>query len=470
MNIVERLLERDILVDPERFKTLSEQQVKQLDHALDGMSDEQVEEFLSRGSVEILWSYTKRPSKRTYQDFVGHFNRRLEQIGALLRQRQELASPTSIARIKENDRVAAIGIVWEKRETKNGHIILELEDQTGKTNVLLSKNRPELLELGQDIMLDEVIGVTGKAGDGIIFADAIIHPDIPVSHELKKAPDESYAIFISDLHFGGKNFFYDGWERFIRWLNGEVGGKQHAHISKRVKYLFIIGDLIEGVGIYPGQENDLKISDVKEQYVEFSKHIAQIPQRIQIVMCPGNHDAGRLAEPQYDLYQDFTADMLDLPNVHLVSNPSVVRIHRSKDFGGFDVLLYHGYSFIYYGNNVPSIFNEGAVNRPDLIMRYLLQRRHLAPTHTSNLYIPDPVADPLVISDVPDFFVTGHTHHAVQDTYRGVTLLNCSCWVPITDNQRNYGLTPDPGKVPIVNLKTRQVRLLPFVKTEEDDA
>lgn len=469
MTVIEKLLERDILVDPTQFENLNEQQRKQLELHIDEFSNEQVEAFLKRGSVEILWSYTKKPTKRSYQDFVGHFNRRLEQIGGILRQRQELSSPQSIARIKAEQRVAIIGIVWDKRETKNGHVMLEVEDQTGKINVLISKNNSSALEQVKDIMLDEVIGITGTCGGDIIFADSVIIPDIPVTHELKKSPDEAYAIFLSDLHFGNKDFFYKEFDFFIQWLHGNVGSPAHKHIAQKVKYLFIAGDLIEGVGIYPGQEDDLSIKDVKQQYAEFARHISQIPHHIQIVMCPGNHEAGRLAEPQFNLYEDFTDDILALPHIHFVSNPSYVRIHRSKNFPGFTVLLYHGFSFIYYGNQVPSIFEQGGVNRPDLIMKYLLTRRHLAPTHTSNLYIPDPIEDPLVIREIPDFFISGHTHHAVQDTYRGVTMINCSCWVPTTDYQRQSGLDVNPGKVPIVNLQTRQVKMLSLRKEDEHE-
>lgn len=469
MSVIEKLLEREILIEPEQFDSLTQEQRTQLEKRIDEMSEQDIQEFFEQGTVEILRSYTKKPTKRSVQDFVGHFNRRLEQIGDILRQRQELQSPQSIAHIKKNQQCAVIGLVWDKRETRNGHYILELEDKTGITKVLLSKNKPEFEEISKDIMLDEIIGVTGKAGDDIIFADNVIIPDIPASHELKKAPDEAYSLFISDLHCGNKDFFHKEFMNLINWLRAEYGSKKHKRVAKKIKYLFIVGDLVEGVGIYPNQENDLSIPDIKEQYQEFAKYLKMIPSRIQIIMCPGNHEAGRLAEPQFGLYQDFTQDVFDLPNVHFVSNPSWVRIHRTKNFPGFTVLLYHGYSFIYYGNNVPSIFAEGGVNNPGMIMKYLLQRRHLAPTHTSNLYIPDPVEDPLVIKEVPDFFISGHTHMVEVQNYRGVTMMNCSCWVPITDNQKSYGLSVDAGKVILTNLQTRQSKVLSFVKEDNSD-
>ena len=71
MKLIERLIERDILVDPDAFSTLSDDQKKSLDAKLDDLTDDEVEQFLDRGSVEILRSYTKTPQKRSFQDFVG---------------------------------------------------------------------------------------------------------------------------------------------------------------------------------------------------------------------------------------------------------------------------------------------------------------------------------------------------------------------------------------------------------------
>ncbi|MFT4250671.1 MAG: metallophosphoesterase [Candidatus Woesearchaeota archaeon] len=464
MSLIEQLLKKDVLISPEQLQELTDEQKTQLENKIETLTEEEIYAFLEQGTVEVLRSYTKKPTKRTVQHFVGHFTRRLETIGDILRTRSELSSPTSIAHIKPGNQAVIIGLIWEKRETKNGHIILEVEDKTGKINVLLSKNKPEFEELAKDLMQDEIIGVVGQAGENIVFANEIFIPDVPASNELKKSPTEAYSLFISDLHCGNKDFYKKEFLNMIAWLQGDVGSPAQQAIAKKVKYLFIVGDMVEGVGIYPGQEDDLEFIDVKEQYQEFSKYIQLIPSRIQIIMCPGNHEAGRLAEPQFNLYQDFTEDIFTLPNVHFVSNPSYVRIHRTNTFAGFTVLLYHGYSFIYYGNNVPSIFAEGGVNNPAGIMKYLLTRRHLAPTHTSNLYIPDPVEDPLVIKEIPDFFISGHTHMTAIENYRGVTMMNCSCWVPITENQRGYGLTVDAGKAIITNLQTRESKVLSFVK------
>ena len=462
MNVLDKLLERDIFVEAQVFSSLSIDQVKQLENKIDDMSDDEIETFLNMGSVEIIRSYTKKPSKRTFQDFVRHFQKRLEAISAMLRNRGQLSSVQSISHLKKDMQATFIGLIWDKQETKSGHMMLTIEDRTGMIRVIVTKRNEELFSRVKNLVLDEVVGVSGLCAGDVVFANDIIVPDIPVTNSLKKAPDDARAIFISDLHFGNKDFHYKEFDIFLDWLNGNVGNAESREVASKVKYLFIAGDLIEGVGIYPSQEDDLAIVDIKDQYKEFSKYLDKIPKHIQVIMCPGNHEAGRLAEPQFDLYSDFTDDLLEKPNVHMVSNPSNVRIHKSADFEGFNVLLYHGYSFIYYGNNVQSIFEKGGTNDPVAIMKYLMQKRHLAPTHTSNLYIPDPEGDPLVIHEVPDFFISGHTHKAMYENYKGITMINCSCWVPETENQRNYGVSPEVAIVPVVNLQTREVTMMDF--------
>jgi len=142
----------------------------------------------------------------------------------------------------------------------------------------------------------------------------------------------------------------------------------------------------------------------------------------------------------------------------------MTNIHASPEFGGLDILTYHGYSFDDYGEIVPSIKNSGKhiSDRAPLIMRFLLQRRHLAPQHTSTLYIPDARMDPLVIEKVPDLFFAGHIHKAGALQYRGITLVSASCFQGKTDFQEKVGHDPDPGVVPVVNLQTRQISMMRF--------
>ena len=95
-------------------------------------------------------------------------------------------------------------------------------------------------------------------------------------------------------------------------------------------------------------------------------------------------------------------------------------------------------------------------------MKFLLQRRHLAPSHSSTPYLPETDHDPLVISKVPDFFVTGHIHKSVVSSYRNVSLICGSCWQSKTSFDEKMGHEPEPARVPIMNLQTRQIKILRF--------
>lgn len=424
----------------------------------------------SCGTVEITFSYKEEPKKREVKDFLGFFTSRYNTIKPILENRKELQNLTSISRLsqkREREQAAIIGLVMDKQTTKAGNIMLTVEDLTGTIKVIVSQNS-DSYELAKDTVLDEVIGVAGTSGDKIMFASSMYVPDIPIYKELKKSPDETYALFLGDFHFGSKLFLKEPFEKLLKWISGEQTGDKQKEIASKVKYIFMAGDLVEGVGIYPGQENDLELQDIYDQYNELAKQLKRIPPDKQIITCPGNHDAMRIAEPQPPLYKDFAEAVWKLPNVTMVSNPAYINIHKSEKFPGFDILMYHGYSFIYYADQVESIRNLGGQKRSDLIMKFLLQRRHLAPTHTSTLYLPDASKDSLVIDKIPDFFVSGHIHRVSAANYRNITMINSSSWLEMTDYQEKVGLYPQPGRAVLVNLQTRKVKILKFYDDPND--
>jgi DNA polymerase II small subunit len=249
-----------------------------------------------------------------------------------------------------------------------------------------------------------------------------------------------------------------------------VGSDEQRRIAQKVNYVVFVGDLIEGVGVYPNQERDLSIPDVYKQYEFFYEYLIRIPARMQVIIIPGNHDTGRLSEPQPSLFFETMQKIAQHPNVLSLSNPCLINIGAHPDLGfpGFDLLIYHGGSIPYYSENLPSVRGHGGLSRVDLVMKYLLQRRHLAPTHSSTIYVPDPLKDPLLIDVVPDFFATGHIHKLSIASYRNVTLINASCWVGMSDYQEKRGIVPDPARLPLVNLRTREVKVLNFLGKEQE--
>ncbi|MBS3156072.1 DNA-directed DNA polymerase II small subunit [Candidatus Woesearchaeota archaeon] len=430
----------------------------------DNLNFEIISEEKEENRLLILKNYVEVNKKKEVMDFVDYFRARYNSLKNLLMNRPELQNATSINRIlnkSDKDRVALIGIVRDKSTTKNGNLMITLEDLTGEIKVLVNKNKPELFESTKDILLDEVIGVLGANSEKIVFVNEILFPDVPVNNELKKLDREEYVVFTSDLHVGGKVFFENNFLKFISWLNGDYGGEEHKEIAKKVKYLFIGGDLVEGVGVYPNQDKDLIIQDIYDQYNKLTEYISKIRKDLKIITIGGNHDALRLSEPQPIVDKKIAPGLYELENVIFLTNPSMVNIFSRDGFPGFNILLYHGGSFPYISENVDSIRKNGRLDRPDLIMKYLLQRRHLAVSHTSTLYVPGN-EDHLVIDRVPDFFISGHIHKTVVNNYRNVTLIGCGCWTDQTEDQEKRGIVPDPNRVILVNLQTREVKILNF--------
>ncbi|MBI4144275.1 metallophosphoesterase [Candidatus Woesearchaeota archaeon] len=433
-------------------------------------------EVKKENNVSVVFSYVDFFKKRTVQDFVAYYNARFKSMELLLRSRPELSSVTSISRLSPGVNVSVIGIVVNKQKTKNNSVCLDIEDRSGKpVRVVISAKtssssdsaalkKANALALANDIPLDQVIGVAGRTGDNVIFADNLVLPDIPLQEEVKKSPDEAYAVVLSDTEFGSKNFMRAEFNRLISWLRGEWGSDALRAIASKVGYVFLVGDVVAGIGVYPRQEAELEIKDIFEQYAAAASALSLIPSNIRIIVCAGNHDSVRLSEPQPCLDKEHAKPLYALPNVTMVSNPSLVNIHASSDFAGFNVLLYHGGSYPYYADTVDSIRSSGRPmsDRTDLVMRFLLQCRHLAPAHSSTLYIPDTRKDYLVIDTVPDYLLSGHMHKSRVLNYRGVGIVCGSCWQPTTQYQQKLGHTPEPCIVPVLDLKQRGVLLLDF--------
>ncbi len=415
-------------------------------------------------SVIVLKEYKDEPKKRGVEDFVEYFKLRYNLIKNLLQSRQELQGLVSINRIagkQEKEAVALIGIVHDKRTTKNGNIILKVEDPTGTIEVLINKEG-KAAEAGKNVVCDEVLGITGVYGGRVIFATQIIFPDVPLTKELKKCDDEACVAFISDLHFGSKLFMKKEFLEFIDWLNGNSGSFLQKRVSSKVKYLFIIGDIVEGVGVYPGQEKELLFRDIMQQYNAAAECISLIRKDIKIIISPGQHDSIRAAEPQPPLDKEFAHALYALPNLIMVSNPCMVNIHSKKDFEGFNVLMYHGASYHYYIDEVDSLRQASARDNPATVIKFLLQKRHLAPTHSSTVYMPNTEEDPFFIDKLPDILVSGEMHRSDVVNYNNVLLINCSCFQGKTSFQEKTGNNPNPGRVPILNLKTREVKIMNF--------
>jgi len=410
-------------------------------------------------NVKILKNYLIPGRKLEFKDFLTHYKNRFSSLRDILQARSELDDLISINKISgDRQTFSIIGMVYDKRVTKNKNILLEIEDLTGKMRVLINKDKEDLYEKAQEVLVDNVIGFKGSGNGEILFANELFFPDaaLPVR---KRSNVEEHALFIGDLHFGSKLFLKESFLKFIDYLNGKVPGTEDE-VSK-IKYLFLVGDLVTGVGNYPNQENDLVITDLEEQYLQLADLLGKIDKRIKLIVSAGNHDGVRLMEPQPTHDEKFAWPLYELENLYFTSNPSEVNIGSNKSFPGFNILTYHGFSFPYFVNNVPRLMLGKCMNQPDEIMKFLLRARHLSPSHSSNQFFPSH-EDNLVIRDVPDIFVSGHTHKSAVSYYNNILVISVSCWESLTSYQIKFGNNPDHCKVPMFNLKTGAVKILDF--------
>lgn len=463
-SIIEKLTEKNIdkeLLDTIRlsFSTLLE--IKKQDEKKEDEIEKIGDLFNEKRNVLITGSYKHPVKKITVEDFVSYFINRYNVLKGVLQER-ELEGLCSIGKIPNQRRpISIIGLVSDKRFTKNKNMILEIEDLTGRIAVILNHERTELFEKAGQIVLDEVIAVKGFGSREIIFANDIFFPDIFLK-EKKRASSEQYAAFTSDIHVGSDQFLEENFIKFINWINGQSGSIKQKEIAKKVKYLFIVGDTVHGVGVYPRQEYGLTIKDIRLQYKRLAELLGMIRKDITIIMCPGGkHDAVSFIEPQPPIPKEFASDLYEMENLILTTNPSTVRIAQSKNNPGFDVLMYHGDSYDNYQRDVDFLRLNHAHLKPDMIIHFLLRKRHLAPTHASTTYYPFE-KDYLIIRDIPDIVVSGHMHKAAASHYNNILTISCSCWQSKTPYEEKFGHEPDPCKVPILNLKTGKISMLDF--------
>jgi DNA polymerase II small subunit len=399
-------------------------------------------------------SYTEGELK----DFVNVFRDRYERLSRIFRKRVDLhdAAPLgSLRSFEDRALVKVIGMVSAKRETSGGHMVLEIEDLSGWASAWVFKGRKDLMQKAAEVVVDEVVGVVGdvRRGDNTyrLFVRDIIWPDLPTTHEFSRAEDPACAAMISDLHVGSEMFLEDVFMKFVDWLRGEVGNAQQQELASRVKYLVIAGDIVDGVGIYPQQEEELLISDIFKQYDAAAKLLAQVPEHITIIIAPGNHDAVRPPEPQPAIPKDIAGGLYDLKSI-MVGNPALISLH------GVNFLIYHGRSFDDLIATMPGLNRKKST--PPMVK--LLQKRHLAPVYGGRTAISPEQQDFLVIEEAPDVFHCGHTHVYGYERYRNVEVVNSGTFQGRTIYMQQRGVKPTPGIVPIIDLQTRQLRVIDF--------
>jgi DNA polymerase II small subunit len=408
--------------------------------------------------IEILSSlYEDSSSEGKLENFVAHFRDRYEKLRKLFKARKDTIEAITIEQAlksqKEN-KAKIIGMATSKRETNNGSIIIDFEDPTGIMSAVISSKDDKLHTKASRVLLDQVVCIEGLiTPEKILSAKEIAWADVPYDYKPNNAKEPVYAVLISDIHYGSSKFLKDEFEQFIGWLRGEGPIDEAAEAARKAKYLIIAGDLVDGIGVYPGQEEELDIKDIYEQYEQLAEYIRRIPGELEIIAIPGNHDATRLSLPQPPVPEKYIKPVTSsCGNFHMLGNPAFVKLH------GVGTLVYHGKIIDNMLSALPEI-TEKTVNQ---VLHELIRCRHVAPTWDPDNPITPTDEDLLVMERIPDILHMGHIHINAVSQYRNILTVNSGTFQSQTSYQKSMGVKPTPGIVEVVNLMTLKSAQIQF--------
>lgn len=454
-------LNKGFQIHPEAFRILENVDVKKLEKIIKEIVKEKTRQKLFQISQDDLEIYlgikedsklqseikilldptTKITTGEGVKGYNSLFSSRFNKLKRIISDRPEskmLKSLASIKTVKSEDDFYVCGLISQRIAERN-ITKLTLEDPSGSIEGIIFDN--ELQTIADTLLNDQFIMTRISLGknSGFVIKD-IIQPDIP-DQVINKSETETYAVFLSDLHIGSKYFMEKEFSEFVSWISSP------DPVARKIRFVLIGGDVIDGVGIYPNQDKELIYQTIEEQLEKVENLIDKIPSNIKIIIMPGNHDPGRRALPQPAIPKKYNSSLWDRENVVMVGNPAVVSLN------GVKVMMFHGQSIDDIVKTTPGL----SYDKPTNVMKHLLRARHLSPIYGSQTPIAPEMQDLMVIEEVPDIFHVGHVHRAQLDMYKGILLVNSGSWQKQTPFQASVGMTPNPGIAILVNLKTFQV-------------
>ena len=454
-------LNKGFQIHPDAFKILENVDVKKLEKIIKEIVREKTRQKLFQINQDDLETYlgikedlslqsevkilsdptSKITSGEGVKGYNAMFSSRFNKLKRIISDRPEsklLKSAASLKNAKIDDDSYVCGLVTIRNSERNITKIV-LEDPSGSFEGIIFDE--ELQKTAGTLLMDQfVMARIGSAkNSGYIIKD-LIFPDIP-DQAKNKSESDAYAVFLSDLHIGSKYFMEEEFSDFVSWISSP------DPVARKIRFVLIGGDIVDGVGIYPNQNKELVCLTIQEQLKKAEDLIDKIPKNVKIIIMPGNHDPGRRALPQPAIPKKYNSGLWERENVIMVGNPAVVSLN------GVIVSMFHGQSIDDIVKTTPGL----SYDRPTNVMKHLLKARHLSPIYGSQTPIAPEMEDLLVIQDIPDIFHVGHVHRAQLDMYKGILLVNSGSWQKQTPFQASVGMTPNPGIAIIVNLKTFQV-------------
>jgi len=454
-------LNKGFQIHPNAFKFLENVDVKKLEKIIKEIVREKTKQKLFQINQDDLEVYLGIKDDQTLQSdykilfdptlrittgegvkgYNALFSSRFNKLKRIISDRPEsrmLKSIASVKTAKTDDDMYVCGLVTSRSVERN-ITKLVLEDPSGSFEGIVFDN--ELQKTAGSLLNDQFIMARIGFGKnaGFIIKD-LISPDVP-DQASNRSETETYAVFLSDLHIGSKYFMEEEFIEFVLWLSSPDS------VARKIRFVLIGGDLVDGVGIYPNQDKELVCQTIEEQLKKVEELLSKIPNYIKIFIMPGNHDPGRRALPQPAIPKKYNSGLWEKENVFMVGNPAVISLN------GVKVMMFHGQSIDDIVKTTPGL----SYDKPTNVMKHLLRARHLSPIYGSQTPIAPEMEDLMVIDDIPDIFHVGHVHRAELDMYKGILLLNSGSWQKQTPFQASVGMTPNPGIALMVNLKTFKV-------------
>ena len=316
--------------------------------------------------------------------FASRFNK-LRQIMSDRPESKKVKDIESVKSITKNDDELYVwGLVTDRKSDRNITKIT-VEDPTSSMEIVVFEG--DLKDAADTLLMDQfAMFKIVPAKNGGFFAKDIILPDIP-EHTTNRSKTETYAVFLSDLHVGSKFFMEEELSEFIKWISSA------DPIARKIRFVVIGGDLIDGVGVFPGQDKVLDQLTTEDQLQKTFEVLDKIPKHIKVFLISGNHDAGRKALPQPAIPKMYNSELWDRENFFMLGNPSMVSLN------GVKVLMYHGQSIDDVVRTTPGV----SYDKPAAVMRHFLKARHMSPIYGSRTPIAPETEDMMVIDDAVSY-------------------------------------------------------------------
>jgi len=395
-------LSKGFQIHPDAFKILEKIDVKELQNIIKQVVREKARQnlFLINQSDlkmfvesevddsvedrhEILFDPTKKvTSAEGIDGFTALFADRYSKLLKIMMQRSQAKKLTPIKNVtdgKLGEETFIAGLLMDRKIDRDVTKLV-IDDPTGSVEILVWNQ--ELQETANSLLMDQfvMVGVTNGKNGGFIAKELLV-PDVP-EHVANRSKTETYAVLISDIHIGSRYFMEKEFTEFISWLSSP------DPVARKVRFLLICGDIVDGIGIFPNQDKELLIMDMDSQMAKAAQMLDKIPKHIKTFIIPGNHDPGRRALPQPAIPEKHNMSLWNRENFFMLGNPAFL------DLNGVKVLMFHGQSLDDVVGTTPGL----SYAQPARAMRALLRTRHLSPIYGKRTPIAPELEDFMVIN------------------------------------------------------------------------